>query len=168
MSGPWKMTTRTRVEGRETKDPLQRAEQLILYLLYSNNKNPVIGKTMLIKQVFIIAMEIEPSLGPILEFYPYQVGPYSTVLAKLLNLWIREGIVDAHTEGRDWVFTLTSKGIERIEESLDMIDEKTRQEIEKLKGTTLEWGTKGILNYVYRHYPEYAITSRIRGAIVNS
>jgi uncharacterized protein YwgA len=168
MSEPRKMKTWKRVEGSSMEDSLDLAEKLILYLLYANNRSPIAGKTMLIKQVFIIAMEIEPKIGPVLEFYPYQIGPYSTVLAKMLNFWIREGIVDASMESRDWIFSLTQKGTQRVTEFLDMIDEKTRQEIEQIKGTTVEWGTKGILSYVYKHYPEYAITSRIRGEIFNS
>ncbi|MHA1615049.1 MAG: hypothetical protein ACTSYJ_09405 [Candidatus Thorarchaeota archaeon] len=147
---------------------LEKAKRLILSLFIANDNSPIKGKTILVKQSFIIAKEIAPEIDAVLEFYPYQIGPYSTVLAKLLNDWIREGVVLADKIGRDWFFTLSDKGQKIVNEFVDQIPANQLEEIRKMKSTTSEWGVSGILDYVYNRYPEYAITSRVRGEIINS
>ncbi len=154
--------------SRADSNKLEKAKQLILSLIYANGKFPIRGKTVFIKQVFIIAKEIEPEIDPVLEFYPYQIGPYSTVLARMLNVWIREGIISADKVGRDWIFTLTEEGERIVKEFIAQIPSNQIDQISKMKSTTSEWGTQGILDYVYNRYPEYAITSRLRREILNS
>jgi uncharacterized protein YwgA len=142
---------------REESKKLERAKEAILALLGANDGAPITGKTVLIKQVFIMAKEIAPEIDPALEFYPYQIGPYSSVLAKLLNEWIKKGIIHANKDGRDWVFSLSEKGQQYFCEMTGKLSPKQFEQIEKMKSSTAEWGTKGILNYVYERYPEYAV-----------
>jgi len=153
---------------KSESNQFEAARKHILSLLYVDGNSPIHGKTMLIKQVFILAKEIVPEIDPVLDFYPYQIGPYSTILARMLNAWIREGIVSAEKTNRDWAFSLTEKGKQNVEKYLEEIDNDILDKTRKMKKVTLEWGTNGILNYVYRNYPEYAITSRIRGSVLDS
>jgi uncharacterized protein YwgA len=139
----------------------ERAKEAILALLGANDGAPITGKTVLIKQVFIMAKEIAPEIDPALEFYPYQTGPYSSVLAKLLNEWIKRGLIHANKDGRDRVFSLSEKGQQYFCEMTGRLSPEQFDQIEKMKSSTAEWGTRGILNYVYERYPEYVLAAGI-------
>jgi uncharacterized protein YwgA len=151
-----------------TKDELTLAKKMVLVLLNADNKSPVRGKTVFIKQVFLLAKEIIQEIDDNLEFYPFQIGPYSTVLAKLLNEMIRENLIEAETKGGKWIFSITEKGEQIAKDAIELLSENQIQEINRMKRTTSEWGVSGVLRYVYRNYPEYAIDSRVREVILDT
>src|SRR6266851_5212398 len=90
------------------------AEDWILALLKASDR-PIYGRLMLVKEMFLISKEIAPHLEKELDFFPYDLGPYSKVLAQKLNEMVKEGLIEASseegTEG-DYVFTLTNRGKE--------------------------------------------------------
>lgn len=147
---------------------LSLAKNMVLVLLSADDNSSIYGKTLLIKQAFVMAKEIVPEMDSPLQFYPFQIGPYSTVLAKMLNKMIRDGLLQAETVGNRWTFTITDEGERLAEKAKEALTEDQLLEISKMKRTTSEWGTNRFLRYVYENYPEYAIDSRLDGVILNS
>ena len=63
----------------------EELEAWVLLLFNSQNKLPIIGKTMLMKQIFILSFEIQTQLKNQMEFFAGKYGPYSNEVAKLIN-----------------------------------------------------------------------------------
>jgi uncharacterized protein YwgA len=148
------------VESKLEDSGVEEIRPYILALFNSDNGSPVKGRIMLIKQTFLIAKKIVPSLAKIMEFFPYLYGPYSNEIAKEVNWLIKNGYVNTHKKGRDFIYELTVKGREYAEEITQHIPKDTLIQIEKMKRTTQDLGLNNVLEMVYRQFPDYAIYSR--------
>ena len=116
-------------------------EDWVLALL-SVVDQPIYGRLMLVKEVFLIAKEIDPKLDKELDFFPYDLGPYSKVLAQKLNEMVSQGLIEVGSkEGEDgeYVFSLTDKGRTEAQKALAFLrDEVDRTGRADLQGV-LQW-----------------------------
>jgi uncharacterized protein YwgA len=136
-------------------------EEWILAILHANNQKPIFGKLMLVKQVFLVAKEIEPSLERRLNFFPYDLGPYSKVLAEAVDTLVKNGLIEVQGSGGDYIFTLTTKGKEIAESASQRMSQENRELLERKRRAWDQLGYRGIVRLVYTRYPEYTGKSRI-------
>ena len=118
---------------REVPDLLVR--DLILLLLYARKDKPIYGRTMLMKQVFLLFEEILKKYNLKIQnpkFVPYYYGPYSFTVAKVLEDLSFAGYIkiEGKKNSRKERFVLTNLGIREIEEKWKQLDENLRREIE--------------------------------------
>jgi len=136
----------------------------LLALFLANDAAPIVGRIMLVKQAFLIAKEVTLSLARPMKFFPYLYGPYSNVLAELVNTLIDEGYVKSYKESGDYFYQLTEEGIQWAAEQTSDLAKSAKEKISQLKRNTQELGLSNVLKMVYREYPEYAVYSRGREA----
>jgi uncharacterized protein YwgA len=140
------------------------AEDWVLALLSVVDK-PIYGRLMLVKEVFLIAKEIDTTLDKELSFFPYDLGPYSKVLAQKLNEMVSKELIEANSnvgEEGDFVFSLTSKGRQEAQRVLGQLSPEVQELLRKKRRGWDQLGYRGIVRLVYSKYPEYAGRSRIR------
>lgn len=138
---------------KTTKFSLQ---DMIMILLFAQDK-PVHGRTLLIKELFLLYMRQLSDDAQNPKFVPYRLGPYSfhlmeTVSTMNLNGYLQvKGRKNSNAES----FSLTDKGKKNAKKVFNKLGKETKNSvIEKRKGWD-QLGTDGILNYVYTHYPKY-------------
>ncbi len=126
---------------------------------------PIYGRLMLVKEMFLIAKEIDPKLDKELDFFPYDLGPYSSILAQKLNEMVANGLIEASSyEGEEgqYVFSLTSKGRAEAEKALGALPSEVLELLRKKRRGWDQLGYRGIVRLVYSKYPEYAGRSKIK------
>lgn len=143
----------------------------ILILLYANKKKPISGRLMLVKQVFLLAKEIIPSLKSKLDFFASNYGPFSSKFAQESDRLIAENYIDVeHIREGDferYEFSLTKKGEEHARRVFENLPENLQRKIERKRKGWDQLGYRGILNLVYSKYPEYAVRSKVKERINN-
>ncbi len=147
-------------------------EDWILAFFYAgpdrDKRNPEInGMLMLTKQFFVFVKEIKKDLEGVFNFFPYDYGPYSSVLQNLINKLNKEGYIEIKTSGERQDFILTDKGVDRAKKVYEKLDEKTKKTLEKLRRDATQLSYSGVLRYVYSRYPEYTTASKIRERVLN-
>ncbi len=152
-------------EKRESPDLLVR--DLILLLLYARKNKPVYGRTMLMKQVFLLFEEILKKYDLKVQnpkFVPYYYGPYSFTVAKVAEDLAFAGYIkiEGKKNTRKERFIITEQGIREIEEKWKKLNEKLKKEVENHRIAWDQMGTDGILKYVYTYYPEFKEKSKIK------
>ena len=141
------------------------AEDWILALLSVVDK-PIHGRLMLVKEMFLIAKEIDSKLDKELNFFPYDLGPYSKVLAQKLNEMVSKELIEANSnvgEEGEFTFSLTLKGRQEAEKVLSALPNEVQELLRKKRRGWDQLGYRGIVRLVYSKYPEYAGRSRIKG-----
>ena len=135
------------------------AKDFILLLLNSNDRKPIKGKLIFQKEMFLIVEEIYSKIKEELNFIPYTYGPYSKNLVKLVNELKQDSLIKYNNIDRD-EYSITERGIDYISKINfpDFIVEK----VNNLKIGSDRLGYDGVLRYVYFHYPEYTINSKIK------
>ncbi len=128
---------------------------------------------MLVKLVFIASREIDRRAEPLLEFFPFDFGPYSKVLAQAVNRMISEGLIASSSEvgpsgNVRTEYRLTSSGRAEAEKSLQTLGPKIVDRLKKLRRGAEQLGYQGILRHVYTRYPEFASASKIRDEVVSA
>jgi uncharacterized protein YwgA len=140
------------------------AEDWVLALLSVVDK-PIHGRLMLVKEMFLIAKEIDSKLDKELNFFPYDLGPYSKVLAQKLNEMVSKELIEAASnvgEEGEFTFSLTPKGRQEAERVLGELPNEVQELLRKKRRGWDQLGYRGIVRLVYSKYPEYAGRSRIR------
>ena len=140
------------------------AEDWVLALLSAVNR-PIYGRLMLVKEIFLIAKEMDPRLDKELDFFPYDLGPYSKVLAQKLNDMVARGLIEVSSkegEEGEYQFSLTDKGREEAQKALNGLSNDVRELLRKKRRGWDQLGYRGIVRLVYSKYPEYAGRSKIR------
>jgi len=140
------------------------AEDWVLALLSAVDR-PIYGRLMLVKEIFLIAKEMDPKLDKELDFFPYDLGPYSKVLAKKLNDMVARALIEVSSkEGEDgeFQFSLTDHGREEAQRALGRLSNDARELLRKKRRGWDQLGYRGIVRLVYSKYPEYAGRSKIR------
>jgi len=148
--------------------PELTVEEWILVLMYSRKDKPIRGKLMLVKQMFLLTKEIVPKLNEKLKFYPYDYGPYSTVLARTLNELIKQKKIIHKIIKEGYLreeFELTEKGREEGKRVFSKVPTEIQDRVINLRKSTDQLGYTGIVRYVYSKYPEYKVFSQIEDMI---
>ncbi len=136
---------------------------LVLLIL---DVGPIRGRTKLQKEVFLAWNEVfgeKYAIDPI--FHPDQFGPYSQlVLDSQAMLKSKQDIrVVPRGEGHQ-TYVISNKGRATLTEELKHADipEVLLGQLSDKKADWDEWTAKGIMRYIYRNYPYYAIKARIK------
>lgn len=171
----WKLSDETEVfsykeataVAKKRKVPDLLVRDLILLLLYARKDKPIYGRTMLMKQVFLLFEEILRKYNLKVQnpkFVPYYYGPYSFTVAKVLEDLSFAGYIkiEGKKNTRKEKFMLTNQGLREIDKKWNKLDENLRKEIEKHRIAWDQMGTDGILNYIYTYYPEFKEKSKIK------
>lgn len=124
------------------------------------------GRTKLQKEVFLAWNEVfgeRYALDPI--FHPDQFGPYSQLVVDS-QVFLRsknEIRVVPMGEGHQ-TYVISKKGKLALEDAIKdtNIPEYLLARLSAKKIDWDEWTAKGIIRYIYRNYPEYAIKARIK------
>jgi uncharacterized protein YwgA len=133
----------------------------VLALLYANKCKPLYGKLMLVKEIFLIMKEMAPELDNELQFFPYDLGPYSKVLAERVDILVQQGLIYLEGSGGDFIFRLTPEGEQRAQEAMNRLPVRLRESLERKRRAWDQLGYRGIVRLVYTRYPEYAGKSKI-------
>src|SRR2546422_10574463 len=134
------------------------AEDWVLALLSAVDR-PIYGRLMLVKEIFLIAKEMDPKLDKELDFFPYDLGPYSKVLARKLNDMVARGLIEVGSkegEEGEYQFSLTNKGREEAQKALSRLTDNVRELLQKKRRGWAQLGYRGIVRLVYSKYPECA------------
>lgn len=158
------------MQNKLKEDPrtLLSLDELILISLYAQQNNPIFGKTVFVKEIFVIYEEIFKNLTNFMiqdgEYYAYKYGPYSEKVEETVDDMMWSGNVHIHGRKADQskVYSLSEEGKERAK----LLYEKLPKEVQtKLTETRMELdqlGHNGIINYVYHNYEKYTSESNIK------
>lgn len=144
-----------------SENMVAHADDWVLALLYANNRKPIHGKLMLVKEMFLVTKEMVPDLDAELQFFPYDLGPYSKVLAERVEALVQEGLIDAEGSGGDFIFRLTPKGEQQAQQIMNELSDEVKSLLERKRRAWDQLGYRGIVRLVYTRYPEYAGKSKI-------
>lgn len=157
--------------------PVQKytISDLVLLLLHSQKETPIFGRISFFKQFFLLYQEVlsedirKNSMNP--RFVKYNYGPYSFLVADMVedlmhsNKISVEGRKNSKTES----FSITKDGKKEARKILNNIPKNTKNKLmSDLKKRRILWDqlrNEGLLNYVYRNYPEYTSKSKIKNKI---
>ena len=139
-----------------TSSEAELIDKWILILLSVNNNEPIKGRIRFTKDFFLIAEKYLPRLYKISEFYPYHFGPYSTRFAQRVNQLRYNNFISAKLINRDWEYSITKEGIEKISSSLDIVLDELIRNIENIKQKNKNLSLKQILKELYLDYPNFA------------
>lgn len=128
------------------------------YILALLQGDPVKGKTKVVHQLFLIAKEIANKKIDF-AFFPYQLGPYSNVVAKQFGFLIDEGHVKHSRVGNIHLFELTNSGRNLLEQQ--DLDASILEKIQSLKKTTANHRVKDMVAIIRAKYPQYMVNARI-------
>lgn len=146
------------------------AKEWVLVFMYAGKDNPrnskINGILMFTKQFFVFVKEIRKELGDEFDFIPYDYGPYSFVLKKIIDHLSTEGYLKIDIVGERQDFSLTYKGRESAKDLYPKVDDSTKKKLESLRKEANQLGYRGVLRYVYSRYPEYTTASKIRGRVL--
>jgi len=141
---------------------------LFLVLLYAKREKPIYGRTMLIKQLFLLYNEVFDKFQQINlqepNFIAYDFGPYSFKSMKILDdlRFSKEISVDGKKNTKKESFSLTEKGTVIAKEKFKTLPPSLQKELENKRIGWDQLGTRGILNYVYERYPNMKENSKIK------
>jgi len=128
------------------------------YILALLQGDPVKGKTKVVHQLFLIAKEIAKEKADF-KFFPYQFGPYSTVVAEQFNSLIDQGHVKHYRAGNIHLFELADSGRDLLEQQ--DLDVQIMEKIQSLKEATANHRVKDMVAIIRAKYPQYLVNARI-------
>ena len=151
--------------GIQTQDYLMRLSQhykWILMFLFVGGKRqrynePVIGKTRLVKELFLLR-----EVGKIKEMYEFQsdkYGPSSNEIIKDLDILLQDGFIKQHSHPYGTLYQLTPLGIKKAQEQLN---DDLKYKIENIKRNYNDVPLNELLVYVYSAFPKYTTKSVIK------
>jgi len=162
-------------QSKESKNEAQSIldtitiEEWILILLYAQKDKPITGKLMFVKQAFLLAKDVFPSIEEKFKFYPASFGPYSKEFAKSVNKLIEKGDIslEVKKEGDNEIyrFRLSKNGEEIIKNTFNKLPDEYKKIIQRKRRGWDQLGYTGIVRLVYTKYPEYAIASKIKESV---
>ncbi len=137
------------------ENKLNSVQENILALLFSNNLEPIKGKTWFQKEMFLISKNF-PLLEEELDFEPYLFGPDSEIAEDELNELKKCNLV----KNEDKKILLTDKG-KRIARKIYSQDKKRAELIDRLKDFANGLEMNELLAFVYFSYPEMTEESTV-------
>jgi len=154
-------------EGKEFDTYDIYLHEFVLIFFGLEPEKPIQSRIKYQKGLFLFLKELEKRGYKVQDphFIPYSYGPYSFVLARVLdNLWW-SGFIEAKGEyGKETEeFKLTEKGKnEAILLIKEKIKEKDLQDLITFRQSIDQYTVDGILHYVYNNFPEMKEKSKIR------
>jgi len=128
----------------------------IILLLLVNGKTT--GRTMMQEQVFLAYEEVVKDYSEDLLYLPDKFGPFSSLVGDSLKYLRNQGLIKVINRGEGHqTYFLTEEGKRKAEEISRKLPDEIRNALKNQKISWDEWDTKGILRYVCRKYPDYAI-----------
>jgi len=128
----------------------------IILLLLANGKTT--GRTMMQKQVFLAYKEVLKDYSEDLLYHPDRYGPFSKLVEDSLKYLRNQGLIKVINRGEGHqTYILTEEGKMKAEEISKKLPDEIKNALKNQKISWDEWDTKGILRYVCRKYPEYAV-----------
>ena len=128
------------------------------YILALLEGDPIKGKTKFVHQLFLIAKDIIKEEVDF-KFFPYQFGPYSTIVAEQFNSLIDQGHMKHSKSGNTHLFELTDSGKELLRQQ--DLDTQILEKIQSLKKATANHRVKDMLDIIRAKYPEYMVDARV-------
>ena len=158
------------VEGAMVKISRSDSELIdkwIVILLGVDKYAPIKDRIRLIKDMFLLSQKYVPQLSKASNFYPYHFGPYSTRVAKRVNvLKNSEGVVCQNSKDGTWIYSLTEKGREKFLEVSKEIDGDLLKKVATIKARLQKSTVKKILHEIYTDYPEFAQESIVKDRVI--
>jgi uncharacterized protein YwgA len=170
------------------KDKRLKSVELLLLLLYLDDKKSINGHTKFQKMVFLFEEEIYKKHGfnklmkNLFCFEAYHYGPYSKRLAKDLDFLNNYGFIDVQNYSLDnsteylesdeqeknyFEYSITATGVKYVEEKiLKKLDQFQIEVLESVKKGVNAMKIDDLLSYVYRNYPQMTKKSLIRDKYV--
>ena len=128
----------------------------IILLLLANGKT--MGRTMMQNQVFLAYKEILSDYSDDLLYHPDKYGPFSKLVEDSLKYLRNQGLIKVINRGEGHqTYILTEEGKRKAEEISKKLPDEIKNALKNQKISWDEWDIKGILRYVCRKYPEYAV-----------
>ncbi len=151
-----KMNFENKIVEGIMKDPLKK---YILFLLDSNNKDPIKGKTKLMKELFFISKNIPP-LEKKADFEPDNFGPNSDAANNILHELSMLGLVNSENEN----YKLTEDGSKLINK-LEGLSDQEGVIITFMKELFNNLNYYEALALVYCNYPDMTSESLVKEQI---
>jgi len=93
-----------------------------------------------------------------LLYHPDKYGPFSSLVGDSLKYLRNQGLIKVINRGEGHqTYLLTEEGKKEAEEISRKLPDEIKNALKNQKISWDEWDTKGILRYVCRKYPDYAI-----------
>lgn len=132
-------------------------EDAILLLLAITPDKPIKGKTMMIKQLFLIEKEVIKQIQD-LKFIGHKYGPHSFLMENILKNMEFIGLIN-NVSNR---YKITEKGMKKIKPLMAQMDNDILQKLKNYRISWDELGNEGIINLVYDKYPQFTNNSIIK------
>ncbi len=135
----------------------------LLYLIYSNNKEPIKGRTMLQKEMFLVAKFIS-EVWELAEFIPYNHGAYSEDIEVLMNEFKSYEVLK-EDYGNIYLTDFGEKATKKITESLS---KEEKEAICEFKNFMNKMSLDEVLVYSYFSYKFFAKDSAILPRVLSN
>ncbi len=132
-------------------------EETILMLLAITPTKPIKGKTMIIKQLFLIEREIFQQIQD-LKFVGHKFGPHSFLIENILKNMEFIGLIKKSSNK----YRITDKGLKKIRPLMERLDSHKLQHLKNQRIAWDELGSEGLIHLVYDKYPEFTDQSIIK------
>ena len=157
--------------------------ELIALLLYvpgrtGNIGEPVVGRTRLMKMVFLLLKEgeLEKQFALPTKFKPYKYGPFDSEVYDAIEALKGLGIIEEKSLREvfefpedideaydpDTEYKLTSVGIAKVQKIANQMPQDVMRKMSNYKMNFNEKPLVEILHYVYSKFPEYAKLSEAK------
>ena len=160
----------SKTEHRTSEIPRLSASEWMLCLLNADHASTIKGKTVFVKQLFILGKELFEQVDRGFQFYPHRFGPYSRIFEDSLYRLIADGYV-SESLARIYInqqpdkvrsdYALLPKGREEASRVISRLSDADRSKLDRYKRIMSSMGFWGLIHYVYSNYPEYTTVSEI-------
>ena len=154
---------RAAAEYKKIKPVEYTASDVILLLLSSQDK-PIVGRTLLFKEIFIFEKEV--LVGENVEdckFVPHYYGPYSFYMACMIREMSRTGLIKISKARGTASYALTQKGLKKARIRRRAVPPALDAKMKKFRKGMDQHGATRILEAIYRRaeYAMYVEKSRV-------
>jgi hypothetical protein len=157
--------------GSVEKDQLLISD-IIFILLAAHIEKPIYGRTMFMKQIFLLTEEIlnkdvlkkEKLTLQKSNFIPYMFGPYSFTVMETIDGLKYSGniVVTGKKNSRKESFSLSDKAKKKATKIFSKLPNDVKKAIREKRVGWDQLGNDGILRYVYLKYPDYKEKSMLK------
>ena len=136
----------------------------VILLLLSSQDRPVVGRTLLFKELFIFEKEVLAGESvEVCRFVPHYYGPYSFYMACKVREMARRGLIEISGGGAASTYALTPKGLEMARERRRTVPASLANRMARLRKGLDQHGATHILKAIYLRdeYAEYVTKSRV-------
>ena len=144
--------------------PVEYTATDVILLLLSSQDRPVVGRTLLFKELFLF--EKEALDGENVEdcgFVPHYYGPYSFYMELKIREMARRGLIEISGGGGAATYALTPKGLEMARKRRRTVPAGLAGKMGRLRKGLDQHGATHILKAIYLRgeYAEYVTKSRV-------